>query len=133
DTIRAGEMGLDTVHMAYQEAANPNLHFVYHQALDIVWDDEADWDRNNLLQPGKLEPQVINQWGAARSKYSDKLYLLEQGVQERLRFRVVEAYDFYGEAYQHPVDSAIIEIYDGIGDINNAQRYRYLPHDPASG
>ncbi len=133
DTIRAGEFGLDTMHMAYREATNPNLRFVYHQELDIVWDDEADWDRNNLLQPGKLEPQVINQWGAARSKYSDKLYLLEQGVQELLRFRVVEAYDLYGEAYQHPVDSAIIEIYDGIGDFNNAQRYRYLPHDPASG
>src|SRR5690606_35569246 len=92
DTIRAGEMGMDTVRMAYRQVANPSLHFVYHQALDILWDDETDWDRNNLLQNGKLEPQVINQWGAERSKYSDKLYLLEQGVQEILNFRVVEAY-----------------------------------------
>src|SRR3546814_12956189 len=54
-------------------------------------------------------------------------------MQELLKFRVVEAYDLYGEAYQHPVDSAIIEVYDGIGDINNVQRYHYRPHDPTSG
>src|SRR3546814_18785265 len=89
--------------------------------------------RNHLLEAGKLECQVIHRLGAERSKYSNKLYLLEQGMQELLKFRVVEAYDLYGEAYQHPVDSAIIEVYDGIGDINNVQRYHYRPHDPTSG
>lgn len=106
------------------------LNFVYHKDVEILWNDEKDGGTvaSDLLLAGKnrLPANIINQWNAAQ-RGSSSLYLMTQGDQNALSFNIIEKYKIYDEdQYQsYYVDSALVEVYDQIGDIANKQSYNY--------
>ncbi len=100
---------------------NP-LNFVYHKDVEIIWHDEHDGGTiaSDLLLAGKnrLPANVTNQWNA-NQRGSSSLYLMTQNDQNVLSFNIAEKYRIYDdEEYStYLVDSALIEVYDQIGDL----------------
>ncbi|RYE27271.1 MAG: DUF11 domain-containing protein, partial [Sphingobacteriaceae bacterium] len=121
----------------YTKIANIRVaNFVYHQDLEIVWQEENDndWKANDLLAVnGRLSTAIQKQWNTNTRK-SGSLYLMSKQDRNQMTFQVVEKYRLYeNEVYQlKPVDSAYVEVFDQIGDKLNKQRFKYIPRNNAA-